>query len=340
MILLCAEPFARGARGDRRGRSASASSSWCSGSRRWRRRRLSCSWPASTRGASTRTPALGHAGVLQGEPVDAARGHAPDRLRDRRRATLHGLPLDAMQREELFLTAAQSFFAVAVISNLSMSLREAWFLFGLFWVQFIAGGGGARVDCTAIERIGVGVVYLVLGTWVFVGDRGGSAPDPRRVPTPHAELAGERTSRDRRHADAEPARPRPVAWRSWIPARSSTPLTADRDDRRRPWSTCASSRRAHPWWRRSPTTCPSSSSQRLGAARASRARTRTRRAVSRSCARAATWSWRPGTASGKTLVYNAGVRGRGRAHDAEGDRALPLPDEGARARPAPRGARR
>ena len=37
----------------------------------------------------------------------------------------HGLPLDTVQREELFLTAAQSFFAVAVISSLSMSLREA-----------------------------------------------------------------------------------------------------------------------------------------------------------------------------------------------------------------------
>ena len=43
---------------------------------------------------------------------------------------LHGLPLDTVQREELFLTAAQSFFAVAVISNLTMSLREALFLFG------------------------------------------------------------------------------------------------------------------------------------------------------------------------------------------------------------------
>jgi len=85
--------------------------------------------------------------------------------------TLHGLPLGALQREELFLTAAQSFFAVAVISSLSMSLREAGFLFGLFWIQFLLG---AIVPETmqAIERIGVGIVYLVLGTWIFVGDRG------------------------------------------------------------------------------------------------------------------------------------------------------------------------
>ncbi|MGZ5128190.1 MAG: sodium:proton exchanger [Actinomycetota bacterium] len=85
--------------------------------------------------------------------------------------TLHGLPLDAMQREELFLTAAQSFFAVAVISSLSMSLREAGFLFGLFWIQFILGAIVPE-SMQAVERIGVGIVYLVLGTWVFVGDRG------------------------------------------------------------------------------------------------------------------------------------------------------------------------
>ena len=85
--------------------------------------------------------------------------------------TLHGLPLDAMQREELFLTAAQSFFAVAVISSLSMSLREAGFLFGLFWIQFILGAVVPE-SMQAVERIGVGIVYLVLGTWVLIGDRG------------------------------------------------------------------------------------------------------------------------------------------------------------------------
>ena len=39
---------------------------------------------------------------------------------------------------ELFLTAAQSLFAVALIVNLRMSIREAWWIFGLFWGQFIA----------------------------------------------------------------------------------------------------------------------------------------------------------------------------------------------------------
>ena len=54
--------------------------------------------------------------------------------------TLHGLPLDSLQREELFLTAAQSVFAIAVLASRSMSVREAWTLFGLFICQFVLGG--------------------------------------------------------------------------------------------------------------------------------------------------------------------------------------------------------
>src|SRR5262245_65136510 len=51
-----------------------------------------------------------------------------------------GLPLDSLQREELFLTAAQSVFAVAVLVSRSISVREAWMLFGLFIAQFVLGG--------------------------------------------------------------------------------------------------------------------------------------------------------------------------------------------------------
>src|SRR5205814_5534287 len=45
--------------------------------------------------------------------------------------SLHGLPIIARQREELLLTAAQSIFAVATLCSLSLSVREAAFLFGL-----------------------------------------------------------------------------------------------------------------------------------------------------------------------------------------------------------------
>ena len=54
--------------------------------------------------------------------------------------SLHGLPLDSLQREELFLTAAQSVFAIAVLVSRSISVKEALALFGLFIFQFVLGG--------------------------------------------------------------------------------------------------------------------------------------------------------------------------------------------------------
>jgi cation:H+ antiporter len=46
-----------------------------------------------------------------------------------------GLPLDSRQEEEIFLTAAQSFFAVAILLNLRISLWEAGALLVLFLTQ-------------------------------------------------------------------------------------------------------------------------------------------------------------------------------------------------------------
>jgi cation:H+ antiporter len=89
-------------------------------------------------------------------------------------ASTHGLPISAVQREELFLTAAQSFFAVAILSNLTLSLREAMYLFVLFWAQFVVGALVPE-SLHAAERIGVGIVYLVLGLVFILRDR-------RRVP--------------------------------------------------------------------------------------------------------------------------------------------------------------
>jgi cation:H+ antiporter len=110
---------------------------------------------------------------------------------------LHGLPLDTVQREELFLTAAQSVFAVAVISNLSMSLREALYLFGLFWVQFLLGAVVPE-SLHGVERIGVGIVYLVLAAFVLFSNRGRLRPLLRDgFRANYAELAAERA------ADAE-----------------------------------------------------------------------------------------------------------------------------------------
>jgi cation:H+ antiporter len=83
---------------------------------------------------------------------------------------LHGLPIDPHQREELFLTAAQSFFAVAVLVTLSVSTREAMLLFGLFWAQFVIGAA-VPAPYKWLELIGVGVAYLALGGVVFVRER-------------------------------------------------------------------------------------------------------------------------------------------------------------------------
>jgi len=83
---------------------------------------------------------------------------------------LSGLPIDALQREELFLTAAQSIFAVAVLTNRSISVREALALMGLFLTQFVLGGvlpDGLR----AVERIGIGILYLVLAAIVMFQQR-------------------------------------------------------------------------------------------------------------------------------------------------------------------------
>jgi cation:H+ antiporter len=47
-----------------------------------------------------------------------------------------GLPIEPAQRGELLLTAAQSLLAIALLLGLTLSLRSALLLFGLFGVQF------------------------------------------------------------------------------------------------------------------------------------------------------------------------------------------------------------
>ena len=85
-------------------------------------------------------------------------------------SSLDGLPIIARQREEVFLTAAQSLFAVVVLINLSMSLREAWVLFTLFWAQFFAGAVVPEQHHDT-ELILFGVIYIVLALVVLAGSR-------------------------------------------------------------------------------------------------------------------------------------------------------------------------
>ena len=85
-------------------------------------------------------------------------------------SSLDGLPIIARQREEVFLTAAQSLFAVVVLINLSMSLKEAAMLFTLFWAQFIAGAVVPE-EHHDTELILFGAIYVVLALFILVGSR-------------------------------------------------------------------------------------------------------------------------------------------------------------------------
>jgi cation:H+ antiporter len=67
----------------------------------------------------------------------------------------------------LFLTAAQSAFAVAVLANLTLSVREAFLLLGLFLAQFVLGGV-LPDGIHEIERITVGVIYLLLAAGILL----------------------------------------------------------------------------------------------------------------------------------------------------------------------------
>jgi cation:H+ antiporter len=84
--------------------------------------------------------------------------------------TLDGLPIIARQREEVLLTAAQSFYAVTVLINLSMSVREAAVLFGLFWAQFLAGAV-VPAEWHGAELVIFSLIYLALGLRILLGSR-------------------------------------------------------------------------------------------------------------------------------------------------------------------------
>jgi cation:H+ antiporter len=102
-----------------------------------------------------------------------------------------GLPLDSLQREELFLTAAQSAFAVAVLVSRSISVREALALFGLFIAQFVLGGV-LPSDIRHFERVGVAIAYLVLAGGILVVQRRAVGPLARDgLRTPAHRLIGD-----------------------------------------------------------------------------------------------------------------------------------------------------
>lgn len=87
---------------------------------------------------------------------------------------MQGLPLDRVQQIELWVTAAQSVFAVAIIASRSVNRTEAWAMLGLFAAQlgesWLSEIGVISAEISEQVRIGVGVVFLIAGIWVLRSD--------------------------------------------------------------------------------------------------------------------------------------------------------------------------
>jgi len=73
------------------------------------------------------------------------------------------MEIDARQAEEVFLTAGQSLFAIAVLTSLSFSGREAALIFVLFTAQLV-------LPFTAV-RLGFGAAYVLLALLWFLSER-------------------------------------------------------------------------------------------------------------------------------------------------------------------------
>ncbi|MGA7229201.1 MAG: sodium:proton exchanger [Acidimicrobiia bacterium] len=109
---------------------------------------------------------------------------------------LHGLPLDDAQRVELLVTAAQSVFAVAIVSSRTVSRGEAWAMLALFCAQLIESGlaelGHLTETMSVHAREGVAIVFILSALWVLRRDWRAFLINLRDgFRTPWAELASD-----------------------------------------------------------------------------------------------------------------------------------------------------
>ncbi|RBI61813.1 sodium:calcium antiporter [halophilic archaeon] len=88
------------------------------------------------------------------------------------------LPFDEKQAAEIWITAAQSFFAIAILTNFSISVREAVALLVLFVTQvgaeFVVIQTLAEPQAAELSLLilyAYTVVYMALGLWLFVSRR-------------------------------------------------------------------------------------------------------------------------------------------------------------------------
>ena len=121
--------------------------------------------------------------------------------------TFDGLPIDAQQRVELLLTAAQSLFAVSILITLALTTRGALALFVLFTVQFF-GSLLLDTETDRILNLALSGVYVALAVIQFVKHRHLLARTVRDgLVTPFDELEEldeEELSRDRPSGERKP----------------------------------------------------------------------------------------------------------------------------------------
>ncbi len=84
--------------------------------------------------------------------------------------SFQGLPIGPAQREELLLTAAQTVFALAILSDLGISVREAAGLFALFAAQFPLRALLPEA-AHGTELIALSTMYLAFGVTLIVRHR-------------------------------------------------------------------------------------------------------------------------------------------------------------------------
>ena len=102
--------------------------------------------------------------------------------------SFNGLPIDAMQREELLITAAQSLFAVALLVTLSITVVGALSLLGLFLAQFVLAAT-LPPPLQELELLVLSAVYLIAAIVLFVRHRHALVQLVRDgLRTPYADL--------------------------------------------------------------------------------------------------------------------------------------------------------
>jgi len=89
------------------------------------------------------------------------------------------LPFDEKQQAEIWITAAQSLFAIAILTNFNISLREALTLFVLFVSQVVTefaiiqtvASEARATELSILLLDAYTVVYLVLALYLFAARR-------------------------------------------------------------------------------------------------------------------------------------------------------------------------